>query len=113
MSLLASLSPEAVEEQCPCRRMLGDRLSGAPPCLSCPVWRTPRARAKNFLRLVRNGRVDRFPWCCVLRFSFEHAWNGPMRMTTQNTRGFVSRPDDPGGTWVPCGLFHRAERRRP
>lgn len=65
-------------------------------------------KVRRFVFHFSQGYRDRFPICCVLRFSLEMASQDgktyPIEKSQGIKRGSVKRAD--GSIFVPCNVFH-------
>jgi hypothetical protein len=62
---------------------------------------------RRFFYYWRTGRSFKIPRCCVLRFSMSLAFSGRRYHFARYGRYERSGPDD---GWIPCGVFHQANR---
>lgn len=66
-------------------------------------------KLRRFIFIFGNGYKDRFPICCVLRFSIESALTDgktiPLSKAQGNKRGSIRRDNDV--VFIPCNVFHR------
>lgn len=53
-------------------------------------------------RVFRRGLRYRYPPCCIIRFSWDIAWN----RSPGQLRGHA------GNLWIPCGMFHPTIRTK-
>lgn len=67
-------------------------------------------RINRFRRTWRNGRQDRFPICCILRFAIPDALRDgqviPFEKCDAVSRGSVRNHPRAKDSFVPCNIFH-------
>lgn len=76
------------------------------------IYILPMGKIRRFIHHWNNGRRDHFPICCIIRFALEDAKSDgkmiPIKEASGEKRGSVTRGNDT--TFVPCNIFHFAEK---
>lgn len=74
------------------------------------MYNPRRGKIQCFMDNFRQGRRDRFPICCILRFCFDAIWlDGkvlPKEKGMAQRRGSVIRGNNVNDVFVPCNIFH-------